>query len=117
MAKSSIKQSYALYALILVVLIGIILYWLTKWDVIWIWLGAINLVTFAAYGYDKNQAKSGGMRVPEVVLHGLAIAGGFLGGWLGRQYFRHKTQKPAFAWVLAASTIVWLGILYFIIFR
>ena len=48
-----------------------------------IWLILISVITFFVYGYDKFQAKSGGWRVPEKVLHGLALAGGFMGGWIG----------------------------------
>jgi uncharacterized membrane protein YsdA (DUF1294 family) len=44
----------------------------------------------------------------------LALAGGFVGGWIGRFVFHHKTRKPVFAVVLTASTLAWLVILYII---
>jgi uncharacterized membrane protein YsdA (DUF1294 family) len=59
-------------------------------------LGFITLVTFAAYGWDKRQAKWGGWRVPERTLHALAFIGGSLGAWLGSKIFRHKTIKGSF---------------------
>ncbi len=74
------------------------------------WLIALGLVTFVAYGYDKRQAQHGGWRTPELLLHGLSLAGGFLGGWAGRAVFRHKTQHTSFLLVLIISTIIWVAI-------
>ena len=117
MARRSPKLTFALIGILLVLIVGMLLVWLTKWNPLWIWLVSINLVTFLAYGYDKSQAQRGALRVPEIVLHGLALFGGFLGGWIGRPVFHHKTQKPVFTLVLAVSTIIWLVILYLVIFR
>jgi uncharacterized membrane protein YsdA (DUF1294 family) len=60
------------------------------------WLVALNLTAFGYYGFDKRQARRGGRRVPEVVLHGLALAGGSAGAWLAMRLFRHKTVKGRF---------------------
>jgi uncharacterized membrane protein YsdA (DUF1294 family) len=116
MARRSPKQTFSLMAIGAVLLLGLALSFFTRWNPIWIWLASVNLVTFILYGYDKAEAKSGGLRVPEVVLHGLAFAGGFLGGWAGRLVFRHKTRKPIFTAVLTASTLIWLVALYTILF-
>jgi uncharacterized membrane protein YsdA (DUF1294 family) len=105
--------SFSILAVGLVVILSLALVWLTKWNPFLIWLIAVNLVTFIMYGYDKSQAKIGGTRVPEIVLHGLALAGGFIGGWLGRGVFHHKTRKPIFTIVLALSTIFYLGMAVF----
>lgn len=75
-----------------------------------IWIALLSLVTFVVYGYDKRQAKRGGQRVPEKRLHILALAGGFLGAYLGQQYFRHKTQKPVFAIVIGLALILHLAL-------
>ncbi len=85
------------------------------WQIYGIWLGLASIVTFILYGYDKSQAKNKGWRIPEVALHGLALAGGFPGGWLGRSIFRHKTQKFFFAFVLTVSTLIHLGLIYWLI--
>jgi uncharacterized membrane protein YsdA (DUF1294 family) len=61
-----------------------------------VWLVCVNLVTFVYYGYDKYQAKRAGRRVPEVVLHVLAVAGGSLGAFAAMAAFRHKTVKGSF---------------------
>jgi uncharacterized membrane protein YsdA (DUF1294 family) len=55
--------------------------------------------------------------VPEIVLHGLALLGGFPGGWLGRAVFRHKTRKPAFIVVLIVSTVVHVAVIYWLFLR
>src|SRR5215216_3088189 len=60
------------------------------------WLLAINVVAFGYYAFDKARSKVSRTRVPEVVLHGLALAGGTLGAYLGMRLFRHKTIKGSF---------------------
>jgi uncharacterized membrane protein YsdA (DUF1294 family) len=70
------------------------------------WLAAWSVVTFAAYAIDKAQARRAGWRIPEVALHGLAIAGGAVGGWVGLLALRHKTRHPVFPLVLAVALTV-----------
>src|SRR5262245_20020561 len=79
------------------------------WQYLGLWLVAITVTTFGYYGYDKRQAKQAGPRVPEVVLHGLAVAGGSLGAYAGMLTFRHKTIKGPFRlvfWVIAVMQIL-----------
>jgi uncharacterized membrane protein YsdA (DUF1294 family) len=71
-----------------------------------IWYILTNLLLFSIYGVDKNQAIIGGRRIPEKFFHYLAAAGGFIGGLLGQNFFRHKTRKPVFLWVLGISAAV-----------
>jgi uncharacterized membrane protein YsdA (DUF1294 family) len=76
------------------------------------WLLAINLTTFGYYGFDKGRARQGGRRVPEVVLHGLALAGGSFGAWLAMRLFRHKTVKARFRlafWLIVAFQVLLLA--------
>jgi uncharacterized membrane protein YsdA (DUF1294 family) len=86
------------------------------WHLYLIWLAIASGITFILYGFDKAQAKVGGWRVPEIVLHALALSGGFPGGWVGRSMFRHKTQKGFFTFVLVISTILYLGLGCWLIF-
>ena len=86
------------------------------WQLYLIWLAVASGITFLLYGFDKAQSKMGGWRVPEVVLHSLALAGGFPGGWAGRSIFRHKTKKGFFVFVLVVSTAIHLGLGYWLIF-
>ena len=112
MSKKSPYTIYILLAVVLSVAIGVTLFIFTDLGFLWIWLLTLSVVTFNAYGYDKAQAKAGGVRIPEIVLHGLALAGGFLGGWVGRAVFRHKTRKVSFTIVLAISTLLYLALIY-----
>jgi uncharacterized membrane protein YsdA (DUF1294 family) len=80
--------------------VPLLLAWMTGW----------SLPAFILYGIDKRQARAGRWRVPEVVLHALALVGGVLGAWAGRAVFRHKTQRPIFLAVLVTATILWAAI-------
>lgn len=101
----AITRRYASLAGVIVAAATVALWWSTPLDAYPALLTAASVVTFAAYGWDKRAAASHRERVPEVVLHALALAGGFAGGWLGRSLFRHKTRKPSFTLVLAAATL------------
>jgi uncharacterized membrane protein YsdA (DUF1294 family) len=79
------------------------------------WIAAASLTTFLLYGIDKRQAKASGVRVPEVVLHALALAGGVIGGWLGMFWWRHKTLHPSFRLVLTISTILHCAIFWWVL--
>ena len=71
------------------------------------WMAGWSIPAFAMYGIDKRQAQSDGWRVPEAVLHGLALIGGVVGAWAGRYVFHHKTRKPVFTAVLVIASILW----------
>ena len=58
---------------------------------IFIYLIAINLLTFLVYGIDKWKAKHSKWRIPEATLLGLAVIGGSIGAWLGMKVWHHKT--------------------------
>jgi len=120
MSHSRRRSPYMIFAIIavpLIIVLVLILALTTTWSLYWIWLVALSIITFLLYGYDKGQAKLGGLRVPEIVLHVLALLGGFPGGWLGRAVFRHKTRKPVFTVVLIVSTVIHLGIIYLVFLR
>ena len=83
------------------------------------WVGAAGLATFALYGLDKRLARTGRRsRVPEHVLNVLSLGGGFLGAWLGRAVFHHKTNPREHgdmyailvAGTLAHAALVCLGL-------
>ncbi len=87
-------------------------------DIALSWLTAITPVTFLAYGYDKATARTGWMRVPEIVLLALTFAGGTAGALVARLLFRHKTVKSSFRvqfWIviclqafLISAYFIWL---------
>jgi uncharacterized membrane protein YsdA (DUF1294 family) len=57
---------------------------------------AINLATFAAFGWDKAAARQRDRRIPERTLLILAALGGSPAALLARQTLRHKTRKQPF---------------------
>ena len=68
----------------------------------------MSLITFAAYGIDKRQAKRDGRRISEARLHWLALLGGWPGAFAGQQFLRHKTRKIGFQlifWAIVASHV------------
>jgi uncharacterized membrane protein YsdA (DUF1294 family) len=74
------------------------------------YVAGVNLTTFGAYAYDKSVAggAAGLWRVPEAVLHLLALAGGTPAAFAGRYLLRHKTRKTSFAiwfWVVVAVQV------------
>lgn len=116
MSKSSPQQTYSILFILLAAILFVVLALVTEINPFLLWLIAATVITFALYGYDKAQAKRGGGRVPEIVLHGAALAGGFLGGWAGMYVFRHKTLHTNFKIVLALATALWLVLIYFVFF-
>lgn len=57
-----------------------------------IYLGIINILTFALFGIDKYKAVKGASRIRIVTLLGACFIGGSLGGLVGMYAFRHKTR-------------------------
>ena len=75
-------------------------------------LVGINLATIVLYGYDKAIAGGTRRRVPENVLHLVAIAGGSPGALLAQVLFRHKTVKASFRrvfWLIVVLQLTAIG--------
>jgi uncharacterized membrane protein YsdA (DUF1294 family) len=78
-----------------------------------LWFGSWSLATFVAFGWDKWRAARSVTRVPEATLVLLGALGGWPGGLLGMNCFRHKTAKWSFQLKYALGLIpfgieVWL---------
>jgi uncharacterized membrane protein YsdA (DUF1294 family) len=56
----------------------------------------LSAITFIAYAVDKATAVSGRWRTKESSLLLLGLLGGWPGGMLAQQVFRHKTSKVSF---------------------
>lgn len=69
-------------------------------------LAILSASTFLLYGADKAAARQGGNRVPENILHLLALLGGWPGAILAQRLFRHKTGKRAFQRVFGVTVLV-----------
>ena len=95
----------------------------SPWELLALWLIAINLVTFFVFGIDKWKAKrkashESTRRVPERTLFLLAALGGSAGALLGMRAFHHKTLHKTFRFgipaILALQIILPLGLwMYF----
>ncbi len=83
-----------------------------------LWMLSAGIATFAFFGFDKTRAQVGGERVPEVILQGMSIAGGWPGGLAGMRVFHHKTLHQGFlsaywpVYLLEASALVALLLIF-----
>ena len=59
-----------------------------------LYLLAINIATFSAFGADKRRARRESWRIPEKTLFLLSLLGGSAGALLGMRIFHHKTSGP-----------------------
>ena len=62
---------------------------------IW-YLGIINVIAIAVYGWDKLCAIQHRWRVPEKMLLAIAVIGGSLGALFAMSLFHHKTLHLKF---------------------
>jgi len=78
----------------------------------------MSAVTYAAYYYDKRQARLNQWRVPEKNLHFLSVFGGWPGAIYAQEKFRHKTSKQSFQLVFWLTiTINLVGIVYLFVWH
>ena len=83
-------------------------------QLILIYLIAINVVTFFAYGIDKWKAKRSKWRISEATLLGMAVIGGSIGAWLGMRVWHHKTMHKKFQLgipfilIIQLAIVIWL---------
>jgi len=74
-----------------------------------LWYVAWSGVLFLVYGWDKSAAEGGHWRTQEATLNTLALLGGWPGGWIAQQAFRHKSRKVSFQvqfWTAVAINVV-----------
>ena len=74
-------------------------------------LAVTNLISFCLMAHDKNCARKGKWRVPEHMLFLATACFGGLGGVLGMQILRHKTQHWYFKVFFPAMLIVQIALL------
>lgn len=90
----------------------VLLLWRLGLSPLYAGLIGVNAITLLLYGYDKRQARTGGLRIPEVVLHLVALLGGSPAALVGQELFRHKTRKLAFRLVLLGIFLLQAGAIY-----
>ena len=88
---------------------------MTLLQIVVAWLVVINVATAAAYAYDKLAAPRGARRVREGTLWILCLAGGVGGAWLVFFGVRHKTRHRSFWIVQSAATLLWVGLLLWLL--
>ena len=99
------KKYYAILAILLLLCL-MALSWYFKVNLLVAYLISISVITLFFYGYDKNRAKNNKGRVPEIVLHLLALVGGSPGALLGQIVFGHKTKKWRYSIIFVLIVIV-----------
>ena len=80
------------------------------YQILCIYLLAVNLLLFTLMGVDKFKAKRGLWRIPEKTLFLTAALGGSVGGILGMKLFRHKTRHNSFKFGFPAILIAQLAL-------
>lgn len=114
------QLTYTLIAIILTLILFFTLQFTTTWRPYLNWLVATNLIAFLLYGLDKLLAKAQSgrqntRRAPNLTLHLITLLGGFIGAFIGRALFRHKSnfrQNPQFLIIIILSAILHLALLY-----
>ena len=111
---------YGILAAIIAAALFLALQLTTQWAWQWRWLLAAGGAAFVLYGIDKGTAKVSRARVPELLHHLLALAGGFGGALLGMLVFHHKTnfgKHPLFIPIIIVGAVMWSFIVYRLAFQ
>jgi uncharacterized membrane protein YsdA (DUF1294 family) len=108
MSKRDPKRFFFAIAIILIAAVSGLLWWMHV-NVLYAFLIGMSVIAFTFYGYDKRQAVRNRPRIPELVLHILALLGGTPGAFLGQLVFRHKTKKLRFRIVFLAIVLLQAG--------
>ena len=89
---------------------------MNSFDIIILYVVAVNVISFLMMGLDKRKAVKRAFRIPESTLFVLAIIGGSIGAIAGMHLFRHKTRHWYFLYgmpvILALQIILILAVLF-----
>ena len=89
---------------------------MNSFDIIILYVAAVNVVSFLMMGIDKRKAVKRAFRIPESTLFVLAIIGGSIGSIIGMHLFRHKTRHWYFLYgmpvILALQIILILAVVF-----
>ena len=80
------------------------------WQMLGLYLLAMNLAGFFVMAADKRRAKKGAWRISEKALFLPAVLGGSLGCVLGMKVLRHKTRHWYFRFGLPAILVAQLAL-------
>ena len=79
--------------------------------ILFIWLVAINLISFAAFGIDKRKAVKEKQRISEKTILLSAFLMGAVGSGAGMLVFHHKTKKWKFRILVPLALAVNLAVI------
>ena len=80
------------------------------WTAVGVVYGAASVAAFVTFGVDKRAARREQRRVPERVLHGLELVGGWPGALLGMAVWKHKRRKPSYFSVTALIVLAHIAL-------
>jgi len=95
-------------AAVFITAVSFLLAYFLEIHLLYAYLLSVNLTTFLMYGSDKYRAVYNRSRIPEIVLHLLALAGGSGAALLAQITFRHKTRKRSFRIISIVIVLVQL---------
>ncbi len=117
-AVSRMLISKRVFLSVVALLVFPVLWWfvkLGKFPALLFWTFAgMSTLTFILYGLDKWAAKREARRTPESTLQFYALLGGWPGGLLAQQVFRHKSSKRSFQITFWFSVTLNCGALGFV---
>ncbi|UTW56159.1 DUF1294 domain-containing protein [Kordiimonas sp. SCSIO 12610] len=79
--------------------------------------GAMNLIAFCIYGFDKFLAVRGLQRISERSLLILPLLGGIFGAFFAMKLFRHKTAKRSFNRGFTIVSILHIVVILLVYYR
>lgn len=89
---------------------------MNSFDLIVLYVVAVNIVSFIIMGVDKRKAIKRAFRIPESTLFVLAIIGGSFGSIIGMHLFHHKTRHWYFLYgmpvILAIQIMLVLALVF-----
>ena len=112
---SSLTRAIVGSSAFLVVVAALVITGHAPWWVL-AWYLVLSAVTFMLYGWDKVSASGGHWRIQESTLNGLALLGGWPGGWIAQHAWRHKSRKASFQAAFWSATLMNVGVLAFLLF-
>ena len=94
------KKHKALAPIYFIIIAGLVVISMVSFSIassnLQVYMVVINLITFCLYGYDKFISSGEKLRVPEKVLHLLALFGGSVFAYISQVLFNHKLKKQPF---------------------
>ncbi len=84
-------------------------------QILCVYLAAVNVITFLAFGIDKFLAVRRRRRIRIVTLLGLSVLGGSAGGLVGMYAFHHKTKKDYFAFGIPLILLMQMTLIFYAI--